>query len=129
MRAGRVGPGTADLPRPRTGLPNQRSQDFQSEGQPRSHSNASGTPQFGQRSTKAQTSPCPDQGRAKIEARLNELRHVFRTAEAFGIEGISDPRKTRWYVARVLEIAYKSLPAKLGFKSKWGVLPSDQGAA
>ena len=67
--------------------------------------------------------PDPDKRREEIEQELSQFRDVFRTAEAFGIEDIIDPRKTRWHIARFLEIAYKSLPAELGVKTKSGVRP------
>lgn len=37
----------------------------------------------------------PERLRAEIEARMERLRSPFRTAEAFGIEDIIDPRETR----------------------------------
>ena len=70
-----------------------------------------------------ETSPDPAQRRAEIESELRQFRDVFRTAEHFGIEEIIDPRKTRGYIARFLEIAYNSIAARVDLKSKAGVRP------
>src|SRR5439155_3670283 len=42
-----------------------------------------------------EAAPDPAARRHEIEERLNELRSPFRTAEAFGVEEIIDPRDTR----------------------------------
>lgn len=65
----------------------------------------------------------PAKRRAEIEARLQEYRSVFKTAEAFGVEDLIDPRDTRRYIAQWLEIAYRQLPMELGIKVKAGVRP------
>ncbi|PZC42166.1 MAG: Acetyl-CoA carboxylase, carboxyltransferase component [Chloroflexi bacterium] len=67
--------------------------------------------------------PDPDKRRAEIEGELRALRNPFRTAEAFGIEDIIDPRSTRWHIARFLEIAYNVMRPELGIKQKAGVRP------
>jgi len=67
--------------------------------------------------------PDPDKRRLEIEARLLQFRNPFRTAEAFGIEDIIDPRQTRSYVHRFLELAYETLSSQLGMKTKAGVRP------
>ena len=47
----------------------------------------------------------PDALRAEIEARLNLVRSPFRTAEAFQIEEIVDPRDTRPLLCKFAELA------------------------
>ena len=47
----------------------------------------------------------------------------FRTAEAFGIEDIIDPRQTRSYIYRFLEHAYDTISTNLDVKGKAGVRP------
>jgi acetyl-CoA carboxylase carboxyltransferase component len=68
-------------------------------------------------------SPDPDQARARIEARLKELKGVFPVAEAFGIEDLIDPRDTRPLLIRYLEAAIPRLAHDLGPKPRYGVRP------
>ena len=70
-----------------------------------------------------ESAPDPAKRRAELEAELSSLKSPFRTAEAFGIEDLIDPRQTRRYIGRFLEIAYRQLPQDLGLKSKAGVRP------
>jgi acetyl-CoA carboxylase carboxyltransferase component len=56
----------------------------------------------------------PDALRAEIEASLAEVTSPFRTAEAFGIEEIIDPRDTRALLCEWVETAYRLLPSRLG---------------
>jgi acetyl-CoA carboxylase carboxyltransferase component len=56
----------------------------------------------------------PAARRHEIEERLNELRSPFRTAEAFGVEEIIDPRETRPLLCEWVETAYQLLPSQLG---------------
>jgi acetyl-CoA carboxylase carboxyltransferase component len=49
----------------------------------------------------------PDALRAELEARFNAVRSPFRTAEAFGIEHIIDPRDTRPILCEWVELAYE----------------------
>ncbi len=65
-----------------------------------------------------ESSPDPDARRKEIEEMLNELRSPFRTAEAFGIEEIIDPRDTRTLLCDWVELAYELLPAELGVKRR-----------
>ena len=64
-----------------------------------------------------EASPDPDACRKEIEARLNALRSPFRTADAFGIEEIIDPRDTRPLLCEWVQAAYELLPSQLGPKS------------
>ena len=50
----------------------------------------------------------------KIEARLNALASPFRTAEAFNIEEIMDPRDTRPMVCQFVEMAQAITQTQLG---------------
>ena len=65
----------------------------------------------------------PDKRRTEIEAELIKFRNVFRTAEAFGVEEVIDPRKTRAYIGRFLELAYETISGTVGLKKKAGVRP------
>ena len=53
------------------------------------------------------------------------MSNIFRTAEAFGVEEIIDPRETRTHLERFVEMAYRVLPHELadGPKSRPGVRP------
>ena len=53
----------------------------------------------------------------EIEARLNAVRSPFRTAEAFGIEEIIDPRDTRPILTDWVSLAYENEATRLGVKS------------
>jgi acetyl-CoA carboxylase carboxyltransferase component len=65
-----------------------------------------------------ESSPDPDARRKEIEEMLNELRSPFRTAEAFGIEEIIDPRDTRTLLCDWVELAYELAPTGLGVKRR-----------
>jgi acetyl-CoA carboxylase carboxyltransferase component len=54
----------------------------------------------------------------EIEERLNALRSPFRTAEAFGIEEIIDPRDTRRLLCDWVELAYRNEATRLGPKAR-----------
>ena len=58
--------------------------------------------------------PDPDALRRELEEKLGAMRSVFRTAEAFGIEEIIDPRDTRRLLCDWVETAYRLLPSQLG---------------
>ena len=45
----------------------------------------------------------------EIEAELRSVASPFRTAEAFGVEDIIDPRETRPYLCRFIDAAQSSL--------------------
>jgi acetyl-CoA carboxylase carboxyltransferase component len=52
-----------------------------------------------------EAAPDPAKTRAEIEAKLEAFQSPLRTAEAFGIEEIIDPRKTRIYLCRFANLA------------------------
>ncbi len=54
----------------------------------------------------------------EIEERLNVLRSPFRTAEAFGIEEIIDPRDTRPILTAWTPLAYELEATRLGPKTR-----------
>ncbi len=51
---------------------------------------------------------------AELEARYDALSSPFRTAEAFGVPEIIDPRETRPLLCEWIEDAYRVLPEQLG---------------
>ncbi|MCH7959125.1 MAG: methylmalonyl-CoA carboxyltransferase [Candidatus Hydrogenedentes bacterium] len=61
-----------------------------------------------------EAAPDPAKHRREIEDRLSAVRSPLRTAEAFGIEEIIDPRDTRPILCEWIETAYDNLPAHLG---------------
>lgn len=65
-----------------------------------------------------EAAPDPEARRKEIEAMLNELRSPFRTADAFGIEEIIDPRDTRPLLCDWVAQAYELLPLELGAKRR-----------
>lgn len=60
----------------------------------------------------------PDARRRELEAELEKYRSPFRTAEAFGVEEIIDPRDTRPLLCDWLEMAYDIIPSQLGPKTR-----------
>jgi acetyl-CoA carboxylase carboxyltransferase component len=54
----------------------------------------------------------------EIEDRLNAVRSPFRTAEAFGIEEIIDPRDTRPLLTAWVGLAYENEATRLGVKAR-----------
>lgn len=67
----------------------------------------------------------PDARRQELEDQFAEMSNIFRTAEAFGVEEIIDPRDTRNHLERFVEMAYRVLPHDLnrGPKVRRGVRP------
>ena len=65
----------------------------------------------------------PKAREAELEADLRSLASPFRTAEAFGVEDIVDPRETRPYLCRFIDAAQGRLATTLGPKPKFGVRP------
>lgn len=60
----------------------------------------------------------PDAHRKEIEDKLEQYRSPLRTAEAFGIEEVIDPRDTRSLLCDWVEQAYEIIPTNLGPKSR-----------
>jgi acetyl-CoA carboxylase carboxyltransferase component len=56
--------------------------------------------------------------RREIEERLNAVRSPVRTAEAFGIEEIIDPRDTRPLLVDWVRHAYEIIPTQLGIRAR-----------
>ncbi|MBI3953267.1 MAG: propionyl-CoA carboxylase [Chloroflexi bacterium] len=70
-----------------------------------------------------ENAPDPAVRRAELEAHLNRLRSPFRSAEAFAIEELIDPRDTRPLLIKYLETALPGVRYGLGPKAKVGVRP------
>ena len=72
-----------------------------------------------------EAAPDPDARRQELEDEFAEMSNIFRTAEAFGVEEIIDPRDTRSHLERFVEMAYRVLPHELsqGPKVRRGVRP------
>jgi acetyl-CoA carboxylase carboxyltransferase component len=64
--------------------------------------------------------PDPAAERAAIEARLEALQSPLRTAEAFGVEEIIDPRQTRSYLCRFANMA---APLREAGRPRFGYRP------
>ena len=60
----------------------------------------------------------PDARRRELEEELEQYRSPFRTAEAFGIEEIIDPRDTRPLLCDWIELANEIIPSQLGPKTR-----------
>ena len=67
--------------------------------------------------------PDPKAREAEIEAQLRPHASPFRTAEAFGVEEIIDPRETRPYLCRFIDAVAGRLATTVGPKPKYGVRP------
>lgn len=67
--------------------------------------------------------PDPKAREAEIEAMLRASASPFRTAEAFGVEEIIDPRETRAVLCRFIEVARGRTQTTLGPKPRFGVRP------
>jgi acetyl-CoA carboxylase carboxyltransferase component len=65
-----------------------------------------------------ESSQNPVKKRKELEDRLEQYRSPFRTAEAFGIEEIIDPRTTRPLLCDWVKLAYRLLPSQLGPKAR-----------
>ncbi len=61
-----------------------------------------------------QAAPDPEAKREEIEGRLKAIASPFRTAEAFNIEDIIDPRDTRPLLCGFVEMAQKEIKRQLG---------------
>ena len=67
--------------------------------------------------------PDPKAREAEIEAEIRAYASPFRSAEAFAVEDIIDPRQTRPYLHRFIEIAQTRIQTQLGPKFRTGVRP------
>ena len=65
----------------------------------------------------------PVQREREIEEELRQLASPFRTAEAFAVEDLIDPRETRPYLCRFIDALQPRLRTQLGPKLKAGVRP------
>lgn len=70
-----------------------------------------------------EAAPDPRLREAEIEAELRQLTSPFRTAEAFAVEDIIDPRETRPVLCEFLGLARGRLATTLGPRAKFGVAP------
>ena len=70
-----------------------------------------------------EAAPDPAQREREIEDELRQLGSPFRTAEAFAIEDLIDPRETRPYLIQFIEALQPRLRTQLGPKYKSGVRP------
>lgn len=69
------------------------------------------------------SSPDPAAREREIEAELKPYASPYRTAEAFAVEEIIDPRQTRPILCEFIALAEKRLRADLGLKPRYGVQP------
>ncbi len=60
----------------------------------------------------------PDKLRRELEEKFNAIRSPIRTAEAFGIEEIIDPRDTRPLLVDWVHQAYEVVPTQLGPRAR-----------
>lgn len=67
--------------------------------------------------------PDPAEREREIEAELKQLASPFRTAEAFAIEDLIDPRETRPYLCQFIDALQGRLASQLGPKYHAGVRP------
>lgn len=65
-----------------------------------------------------EAAPDPAAREKEIETMLNLVRNPIRTAEAFGIEEIIDPRDTRPLLVDWVRMQYRNLPSQLGVKHR-----------
>jgi len=70
-----------------------------------------------------EAAPDPEEKRRELEEKLIKLRSPFRTAEAFGVEEIIDPRDTRPLLCQFVEIAQELVRTELGPKWRFGMRP------
>lgn len=70
-----------------------------------------------------EAAPDPALREKEIEAEMKRLASPFRTAEAFAVEDLIDPRETRPYLFRFLEAAGPGMRTRLGPKGRSGVRP------
>jgi methylmalonyl-CoA decarboxylase subunit alpha len=59
----------------------------------------------------------------ELEAELRSLASPLRTAEAFGVEDVIDPRHTRQYLCRFIDAVQGRMKTEIGPKLRMGVRP------
>ena len=69
------------------------------------------------------SAPDPVARERELEAELRALASPFRTAEAFAVEDIIDPRETRPYLCQFIDACQDRLATQLGPKLRAGVRP------
>lgn len=69
------------------------------------------------------SAPDPAAREKEIEAEFKPYASPFRTAEAFAVEEIIDPRETRPILCELIALAETRLRGDLGLKSRTGVQP------
>ena len=60
----------------------------------------------------------PDARRRELEDMLEQFRSPLKTAEAFGVEEVIDPRDTRPLLCDWVRLAYEIIPTQLGPKAR-----------
>ncbi|MBI4207997.1 MAG: propionyl-CoA carboxylase, partial [Betaproteobacteria bacterium] len=70
-----------------------------------------------------ESAPDPAQREREIEEELRQLASPFRTAEAFAVEDVIDPRETRPYLCQFIDALQPRLKTQLRPKAKAGVRP------
>lgn len=70
-----------------------------------------------------ESAPDPAAREKEIEAELRRLASPFRTAEAFAIEDLIDPRETRPYLCQFIDALQGRLRSQLGPRRKGGTRP------
>ncbi len=65
----------------------------------------------------------PAQREREIEEEVRHYASPFRTAEAFAVEDLIDPRETRPYLCRFLDAGWPGMRTRLGPKARHGVRP------
>lgn len=65
----------------------------------------------------------PKRREQELEEELRAYASPFRTAEAFAIEDVIDPRETRAYLCRFIDAVQGRIATGLGRKPKFGVRP------
>lgn len=69
------------------------------------------------------SAPDPAAREKEIEAEFKPYASPFRTAEAFAVEEIIDPRETRPVLCELIELAERRLRSDAGLKPRYGVQP------
>jgi acetyl-CoA carboxylase carboxyltransferase component len=70
-----------------------------------------------------EAAPDPARREKELEEELRQLASPFRTAEAFAVEDLIDPRETRPYLCQFIDALQPRLRTQLGPKLKAGVRP------